>query len=300
MIKLEKLKDEYYKNVTDGDSEINFGTLALAKEWTFNFSLSSSLSGTDQECTFDRIGPTSPLSAYYYSFLMKSFHCDAINRWNGTHVFEWSVTSGKTYPNPVLQRNVIQAASLCSMTANLDSISLFATRMKYTGDMIDPATFSVYDVNGSRMFYSQKDSSSDSYCNLVPDSAYYGSLTTSLTAGHYLAWGIQDYGLFAIWSDIHALSSSLSSVDSVQFSGNLYFHNITTNIVIEPEEFTTTTNPSFADANTKSEVPKVNTTYITSVGFYNRWGELLLVAKPSHPIRRFLNVPITIKLSFDL
>lgn len=300
MIKLEKLKDEYYKNVTDGDSEINFGTLNLSKNWTFNFSLSSSLSGSNQECTYDRVGPEGSLSAYYYSFLMKSFHCDAINRWSGQHVFEWSITSGKTYPNPVIKRNVIQVASLCSMTASLDSIGLFSVRMKYTGDMIDPTTFSVYDLSGNRMFYSKKEPLSDSFCHLVPDSVYYGSLTTSLTAGHYLGWGIQDYGLFAVWSDIHALSSSLTAIDSVQFAGRLSFHNITTNIVIEPEEFTTTTNPSFADANVKSEVPKVNTTYITSVGFYNRWGELLLVAKPSHPIRKYLGVPITIKLSFDL
>jgi hypothetical protein len=300
MVKLEKLKDEYYKNLDEGDSEINFGTLALAKKWAFVLSPNSSLSGTDQECTFDVVTKDSSLSSYYYSFMMKSFHCDAINRWNGTHVFEWSAISGKTYPNPVLQRNSMQVASLCSMTASMNSMALFVARMKYTGDMIDPTTFSIYDEGGSRMFFSEKEPSSDSYCFLTPDPNYYGALTASLTAGHYLGWGLQDYGTFAIWSDIHALTSSLSSVSSIQFSGKLYFHNITTNVVIEPDEFTTTTNPSFADANTKTEIPKVNTTYITSVGFYNKWGELLLVAKPSHPIRRFLNVPITIKLSFDL
>ena len=172
--------------------------------------------------------------------------------------------------------------------------------MKYFGDMVDSSTFSVYDVSGNRMFYSQKEPSSDSFCYFNPDPEYFGATTASSTAGHYLGWGLQDYGMFAVWSDNHTVTSSLSSVATVNFTGKLNFHNITTNIVVEPDEFTTTTNPSYDYANSASGVPKVNTTYITSVGFYNKWGELLLVAKPSHPIRKYLGVPLTIKLSFDL
>lgn len=298
-MQLEKLKDDYYKNIEEGDSELNSDLLGLKKSFTFTLSISSSLTGTFKDMTYDTVNHTNALSAYYHSFIMKSYACDAVSEWNGKHVFEWSATA-QNIPNTRIQRELVNVKTLCALTSSLDNIALFTTKMKYSGDNIEPGTFAIYDGNGQRMFYGKNISWTTSYFDIMPDHNYYGSITSSLTSGHYLAWGLNDYGMVGIWSDNHTLTSSLSAVSSITFSGRLYFHNITANIVIEPDQFNTTTNKSFVEANVAGDQPKVNTTYITSVGIYNKWGELLIVAKPSHPIRKYLGVPITLKFKFDL
>lgn len=298
-MQLEKLKDDYYINMTEGDSELNSDLLGLKKSFTFTLSSSSSLTGTSKDVTYDTVNQVNSLSSYYHSFLMKSYACDAITNWDGIHVFEWS-TTGQSIPSTRIQRETISSKTLCALTASFDNVALFTTKMKYTGDNIDPKTFEIYDGNGQRMFYGQKLSWTTSFFNVIPDNDYYGATTSSLTAGRYLGWGLNDYGMIGIWSDNHTVTSSLSAVSNIVFSGMLYFHNITANIVIEPDQFNTTTNLSFNDANVQGDQPKVNTTYITSVGIYNKWGELLIVAKPSHPIRKYLGVPITLKFKFDL
>jgi hypothetical protein len=298
-MKLEKLENIYYKNTDSQDSEMNFGTLGITKEFSVEFSDATSLTSLS-EFTYDIIYNDNDIyKLYYASTMMKSYTNGAINNWNGTHAFKWEESTGNYIPDKRMSNTLIEIKDTLTSSVDLYPIAIFTAKTKYIGDNIEAGSLEFYDSASSRMFYSTENSKSDSFFDVCPDEEYFSAVSSSLTAPHYLGWCLKNNGISCIWSDNFTLTSSLTAVKYCNFKGVLYINNITANIVINQDEFNTTTNKSYEYINAINDRNIVNTTYITSVGFWNSYGDLLIVAKPSHPIRKYIDVPITIKLQFD-
>lgn len=294
------IENQYYKSTNSEDCEINSGILGLVKNHSIQITPSTSLTSANTEITYDVLAATGSTSAYFYASLMAAYNDGAINGWNGQHKFKWKEVTEKTYVDKRISNKTVSAEKTYTETKTFDKLYSFTIKKKFYGDIIKIDSFKIYDINDAVMFYAQQSYDSESIFDVIPNPSYWGSITSSLTASHYKAWGLSDRGLVHIWSDNSSFTDSLTAISKISFDGILYFNNITLNFVIQPEEFNNTTNKSFDYYNSNNDSNIVNTTYITSVGIWNNYGELLVVARPSNPIRKYIGVPITLKLSFDL
>ena len=291
---IQKLNDIFYLNLSSELCEVHSSMLGLAKPWQLVID-TTGLTADSTSAKMSYVSRNNSLSSFYNVTMMKLYSSGAINDFNGYNKINVTYATSET----INYGKIIPISSSSAYTMDLSNICLINVPKKYYGDEIKKDTLAIYDSSGNRMFYTRSVNYTNTHMFIEPDSNYFAAVSASLNHESFYGWCLPDHGLVSIWSTNATVVNALTaSIHSVNLTGVLYNQNTTVNIVIQPDEYNTTTNPSFMERNTLSADSIANTTYITSVGLWNDYGDLLVVAKPAHPIRKHIGVPLSIKLEW--
>lgn len=288
-----KLNDIYYKNLNADDCEVHNAMVGIAKP---QFEQVNTLSLSSSDISGGFCYRNGSLSSFYNVLMMKSYACGVVSDYRGYNkiVTQYELNEQYNFGKSI---NVMSSSSF---TADMSSIYVITIPKRYYGDEIKNNSVNIWDASGNRLFYSTSSAYMNNYFRIEPDFTHplFESLSATVQKENYFGWCIKDSGVCSIWSSLSAVNAAINQIQNLSFSGVLYSQNTTINIVIQPDEFNTTTNQSFIERNSLSADSIANTTYITSVGLWNDYGDLLAVAKPCHPIRKNIGVPVSIKLEY--
>ncbi len=310
--------DRFRKNILDGGS-LDFGPVEFTRPYSFSLNASQySLTsrnyfvhsfdstiypaGTSSVTGFSVFATSSnSFSSHFYVALMQLYNRGALWRWDGifattsltsavaSTTAELYFGSGKFSPEKAA--GDFNKISLSSFSATLSGIFIWA---------FDRSIFGSGIKNGTAALYTTSSTAAVAFDGGSPFGEKIVSLTSSYSDSSVSAtrlWLLPDVGIVVGWSSDNSRLSSFSAISTINFRNSVEVMNFTANLRIEPDEFNHSENPSFYF----SEYSKgqQSDAWFTTIGLYNRWNELVAVAKCQRPIRK-TGVPITIRLVFDL
>lgn len=310
-MKPDNFSDIYIKNIVD-DGSIDSGLIYFTRP--YDFSLSGNYSSTSVNVfnhVFDQtIYPSTLISAtgfsvyasssnsfsgYYYVSMMKLFNLNEIKHFNGlfaTTTLTSSITSSfnnSSRFNPDVSegdRTIYQ-----TLSSSISAIHLFAFDRNTYGDKIYDGSLSLY-MDNVCIAYDSKTIKDTGIYTLTSSLSAYQSTTSSTTK----FWVLPDTGLIMLWSSDSSVMNGLTGVNRVVFRNGLGIANTTINIHIDPDEYNLSENYSFYEKDYHSgQLPD---TWITTIGLYNPWNDLLAVCKLQRPIRK-TRIPLTFKIVID-
>lgn len=251
----------------------------------------SSVTGSAMFCT-----ATNSSSGMYYVALKRLYDYRALESFQGVFsitALTSSLTSIDFQNTGKFDMNYWQGnpAIYESFSASVTGIYVYNFNKNVYGDRILDNSLSLF-TNGVMVAHDDTTIAKNSPIYTLTSSMYYDS-STSVTR----FWVLPDIGNVISWSSDGAINDSLSSVNEISFRNSVVITNTTVNLRIEPEEFNVSENFSFYLRDfSAGELPD---TWITTIGLYNDWGDLIAIAKPTKPIRKASNIPLTFKISLD-
>ena len=178
-----------------------------------------------------------------------------------------------------------------TLSANVTGMYIYNFNREVYGDRIFDGSLVLLN-NGTTAAYDNLGISKNSGIYTLTSSIYYDTLTSATRF-----WVLPDIGKIISWSSDSSILNSLSGVNEIQFKNTVAVANTTINLRIEPDEYNASENFSFYLRDyTSGETPD---TFITSIGLFNDFNELLAVCKLQKPIRKSSSYPITIKIILD-
>jgi hypothetical protein len=237
-------------------------------------------------CTYNN-----SLSSTYYHALMLLYKLGAIPTFNGIFTLTSDLSSNLkplTAHNYGMMNLVVPNDNYVTSSFTANYLYVFSSHKSFYGDAIKDQSFSAY--LGSELFCYDANTNNRSFDSMeITHSAFTGSTT--------FAWLLRDHGKFIVYTDNANLTASLSALNRFDFDNCVYIGNTTVHITLNGGEYNHSENPSFYDK--FYNTGKVHNTYISAIGLYNNQSELMATIKLATPIKKFNNLPITIKAELD-
>ncbi len=311
--RIDTFSDIYTKNIID-DGSIDSSVIKFSRGFTFTLSgnqFSTTSLNTYQHLFDQSIYPSTLTSAsgfaafatssnafsgYYYTTIMQLYNRKLLYDWNGLFAIT-SLTSSTSSNfintgllNPNKAFNEFNNISVSSFSANVTGLYIFCFNKEIYGDHIHDGTLKLFFSGSSTaVAYDTYSFNNETVYSLTSN---YTDTTSAITR----FWVFSDIGKVICWSSNPSILDSFSAITKVEFRNALSIPNLTMNLVLQPDEFQMSDNPSYYLKN--YDTGQLSDTFFTTIGLYNPWNELLAVCKLQKPIRK-TNVPMTIKLVID-
>lgn len=162
--------------------------------------------------------------------------------------------------------------------SNYDDIVLLSLSQKDIGNTIKRGSF-VYENIHENEFYVD-----DSNGNLYSGSVGVGNI-------------FYESGLILFYNTEKIYSGSMDY--QFEYNTKNYIYELNCSCEINESEFNATNNPTNCDSETK-EILNKDVAYMTTIGLYNDFNELIAVGKLSNPIKKDLDNKMIIRLKIDL
>lgn len=305
---------DIYRKVILEDGTLDKGILTFTRPYSFSLSGASFVSSAINvySHTYDsNIYPSSyttatgfgcyatsgnSFSGYFHTTLMQLFNQNIIHAINGpvgiysTTSLTSSVTSAiynEGMFNPLLFEG--NSISLSSFTATVSSFYVYCFSRDLFGHRMLDGTIKLWA--GNTLIAEENGIHRDSFVLSLSSSVYTSSLT-----GLTKFWVFPENGKIVVWSSSGGTLAALSGITNISFSNSVDVHNYTINVRLEADEYTVSDNQSFYNRYyTRGDLTQPR---ITTVGFYNPWGDLIAISKLPKPIIKS-NIPIDFKFVLD-
>jgi len=237
--------------------------------------------------------------------------------WNSVRVgFYLSASSNEvTLNNPLLNYSYYDKTNPQHLNKFNVSGSIFSIDQAIIGEGIEPKTFYIFDNSTANEIKIQD----DGYGNLYSTNASVSSSTNSISSSDnyvgniFYQWGLAIITETGSWSPSVTYKTVGTGNYNIKYKSIQTIHNTEWSLPVSPNEFNITNNPTAYKKDIRNTSASIITSqyrddnitgsawspYITTLGLYDKYNNLIVVGRLSQPIKKRKDTRIIFKIKKD-